>query len=312
MEKTKTTALVLSGGGAKGAFQAGVLQVLKEQGYEYKVISGVSVGSLNGAMLATGQFEQMMSVWNRLTPEQVIEEHSLFYIGRKFLQYKLGFGRPPVSKFHNGPLRELMTRHLSGRPCRIPFHFGYVNLESGRYINATVQCNDTHRIDEDDLTRILASTAIPVMFNPVVVNDTLFVDGGLRNISPIREVLPYNPDRIVIIPTEPVKKTEENTDIRDILQIAFRSIEIMLDEIFNEDIDRFLQLNELVQQAGEQEAVLIKPNGMPYKYIEPLIIAPEQSLGSALDFDNKNVREMMETGRQRAREVLAQRNKTVA
>ncbi len=58
------TALVLPGGGAKGAFQAGVLQVLREQGFTYDVISGISVGSLNGAMLATDQFDTMIEVWN--------------------------------------------------------------------------------------------------------------------------------------------------------------------------------------------------------------------------------------------------------
>jgi len=304
MNGNSKTALVLSGGGAKGAFQIGALNVLRDEGFNYDAISGVSVGALNGAMLATDQFEKLVSIWEKITPEKVVREHSLFKIARQYLAYKIGIGRPPVSKYDNGPLHRLMREHLLGKRAKLPFHFGYVILETGRYVNAVIQWNGNHKIDEGDINRVLASTAIPAIFNPSSIGDKQGVDGGVRNISPIADVLPYNPDRMIIIPTEPVGEEKEHEETRDIISIAFRAINIMLDEIFNEDIDRFLTINSLVKQAEDKDLVLKKDNGTPYKYIEPVIIAPEKSLGSSLNFENRNVRRMMEIGAQRAREVL--------
>lgn len=85
----------------------------------------------------------------------------------------------------------------------------------------------------------------------------------------------------------------------------------MLDEIFQEDIERFLTINELVRQADAQQATLNRPNGIVYKYIEPLIIAPKEPLGSALNFDNENVNALMEVERKRAREALDQKLEVV-
>ncbi|WP_441000676.1 patatin-like phospholipase family protein [Fodinibius sp. SL11] len=299
------TALVLPGGGAKGAFQAGVLQVLREQGFTYDVISGISVGSLNGAMLATDQFETMIEVWKDLTPKQVYREKTLVGLARRYLQYKIGLGKPPVSKFDNGPLHSLLRNHLKGRPTTVPFTFGYVKLETGRYVRASIPHQESHTINEEDICRILASTAIPAVFNPVSVNGYQCVDGGLRDISPIREVLPYNPHRAIIIPTKPTDGLPRPVKSRDIIDIAFRSIDIMMDEIFYEDIARFLTINQLVRQAEDEGVELRHRTGRIYRHVHPLIIAPKEPLGDAMDFSNDNVRRLMEVGRDRAREVLS-------
>lgn len=304
MSKKQKTALVLSGGGAKGAFQVGVMQELRNAGYEFDVISGISVGSLNGAMLATGNFEQLVKVWQQLTPDQVYKERSLVELARRYLFYKLGLGSPPISKYDNTPLRRLMEKHLLNRAPVLPFYFSYVRLETGEYVQAVIRQTDDHTIDEMDISRVLASTAIPAIFNPVRIGEYMCVDGGLRDISPIREVLPHNPDRVIIIPTSPFGMEPTREEACDIIAIAFRAIYIMLDEIFQEDIDRFLTINKLVYQAEQQGAELKRKNGMPYKYIEPLIVSPKKPLGSALNFDNANVNAMMEAGRKRAREVL--------
>lgn len=299
-----TTALVLSGGGAKGAFQAGALEVLRNAGYSFDTISGVSVGALNGIMLATGQFDELLEVWQEITPEKVLRKTSFLTLARQYLFYKMGFGSPPVSRYNNEPLQHLMNYYLKDKKVTLPFHFGYVKLESGTYVKATVRRTDDHTIDQADLKRILASTAIPVYFNPVRIGNFTAVDGGLRNISPIKEVLPYKPDQMIIIPTEPVNKDPGTTKVRDILEIAFRSIDIMLDEIFQEDIDRFLVANRLVKQAEAEGLILRKSDGSPYHYIEPIIIAPEEPLGNAIDFDNQRIRVLMDKGRNRAHKIL--------
>lgn len=306
------TALVLSGGGAKGAFQAGALQVLRENGFSFNAISGISVGSLNGAMLATNQLDKLLEIWHQITPARVYRKNSLLSLARQYLVYKLGFGDPPIARYDNKPLQKLMKHYLIDKQVTLPFHFGYVKLESGKYVQAIIRRTDGHTIDKADLKRLLASTAIPVYFRPVKVGDDWGVDGGVRNISPIKEVLPYNPNQMVIIPTEPLSKDHGTKEVRDILEIAFRSINIMLDEIFHEDIDRFLAINRLVKQAEAKGLTLTKSDGSPYQYIEPILIAPKEPLGDALNFDNQNVRNMMEKGKKRAEEVLGNINEPIA
>lgn len=300
----RTTALVLSGGGAKGAYQAGVLEVLHDAGFRFNAISGVSVGALNGAMLATGQLQELLDVWCNMTPDQILRKHSLLALAQQYFSYKLGLAEPPVSRYHNGPLQHLMKEHLLGKAVHMPFHFGYVKLESGVYVKAIIRRSGEHTIDQRDLDRLLASTAIPVFFNPTIIGDDTCVDGGLRNISPIKEVLPHQPDRLIVIPTKPTGMDPEETGIRDIIEIALRSIAVMLDEIFDNDIDRFLSVNRLVQQAEAEGCTLTKADGTPYHYIEPIIIDPREPLGDTFDFENDKVRKMMEKGRKRALEVL--------
>lgn len=300
----QNTALVLSGGGAKGAFQAGALEVLRESGFRFDVISGMSVGSLNGAMLATGQLEELIDVWHGITADKVLRKKSLASLAFRFLRYKAGLGKPPVSRYTNGPLRELMEQHLLDKKVTLPFHFGYVKLESGDFVRPTLSPADGRTINQRDIDKLLASTAIPVYFNPVAIDNEKAVDGGLRDISPIADVLPHRPDRVVIIPTEPVGQKPAEAEIRDIFDIAFRSINIMLDEIFEEDIDRFLTINMLVRQAEENGLTLTRRDGTPYKFFEPVLIDPAEPLGNALDFDNRRIRELIDHGRYRAREVL--------
>lgn len=299
----KKTALVLSGGGAKGAFQIGALEVFYARGFEFDVISGISVGALNGAMIATGQFEQLQRLWQTLTRSDILERRSLAGVIKQFLLHKIGLEKPPLGLNNPAPLKRLLSNHLLGQEVTIPYHFGFVKLETGDFVNATVRRNG-HRIDEEDILRILASSAIPVQFDPVNFHGQTLVDGGIRNITPIAEVLPYNPDEAVIIPTEPIGNREDNVEVKDILQIAKRTVNVMLEEIFNEDIKRFTETNRLVKQAVEQDLILKKPNGVPYRYIEPYIVAPEKTLGDSLNFSEEMLQDRYEKGKARAERIL--------
>lgn len=295
--------MVLSGGGARGAFQVGVLDVFCKQGYEFDMVSGVSVGALNGAMIATRQFTELQQLWRTIRKEDILRSRSLGEVIQQFVLYKIGIADPPRGLNNLTPLKRLLSNHLFGKEIQIPFHFGFVPLESGHYVNATIR-REGHRIDEDDILRILASSAIPFQFDPVDFYDQTLVDGGIRHISPIAQVLPYNPDEIVVIPTKPLDGRQEEAEVDDILQIGQRAIDVMLDEIFIEDIQRFVQINRLVGQANRQGITLKKPDNTPYKHINATIVAPTQILGDSLDFGEEILQKRYERGKERAREVL--------
>ncbi len=68
----KKTALVLSGGGAKGAFQVGAEKYAREvKGYHWDIIAGVSVGALNGSMLAMAKYDRLFEIWNTISSDKV-------------------------------------------------------------------------------------------------------------------------------------------------------------------------------------------------------------------------------------------------
>lgn len=68
------TALVLSGGGAKGAYEAGCIRALQELGYEFDLVCGTSIGALNGLLVAQKDFDRMYRMWEELSIEQVMRE----------------------------------------------------------------------------------------------------------------------------------------------------------------------------------------------------------------------------------------------
>ena len=120
-----TTALVLSGGGAKGAFQIGALEVFYEHGYEFNIISGVSVGALNGAMIATRQFNELQQLWKTIGRNDILESRTIAGVIKQFLLHKIGVMKPPRGLNDHAPLKRLLSSYLLGKEVKIPFHFGF-------------------------------------------------------------------------------------------------------------------------------------------------------------------------------------------
>lgn len=293
------TALVLSGGGAKGAFQLGALEVLDDHNYTYDTIAGVSVGALNGIMTAAGNLNRLAEIWRTITPDQVYRKRSLVEMARGYLLHWLGLRKPPLGIYSNKPLHKLIQRETKDLQFNIPITVGRVGLKSGAYLNEV----DTASPDFDE--QILASTAIPVIWDPVKIEGNYFVDGGIRNITPLKDVIREDPDRIVVITTEPRDKPPSAKKIKTIADIAERAIGIMLDEIFDEDLKRCMQINHLVRQAEKQGTQLFARDGHRLKAYDLLLIEPEETLGSGLDFERKRLDQLIEKGRQAAIRQIA-------
>ena len=66
-------AVVLSGGGARGAYQAGAWKALRELDYQFDIVTGTSVGALNAAMMASGDFDRAITLWQEISPEAVLK-----------------------------------------------------------------------------------------------------------------------------------------------------------------------------------------------------------------------------------------------
>jgi len=193
-------ALILSGGGARGAFQVGMLhELIVNKGLDFDVIRGVSVGSLNAAILAeastTGnshnnmkkKAEKLKDIWlNEIVGSKSI--YKKHFNGR----VRIALGLDSLNSLK--PLRNLVQKNVKFDEIKNKgrnFAFGTVSLVSGEYFENTVN-------DPEYFEKFIASSSIPVVFPFVKLKSPkdVQVDGGVRNITPLGRVFQTKPDEI--------------------------------------------------------------------------------------------------------------------
>ena len=113
MDQPMKVGLALSGGGAIGAYEVGVVRALAESGTEVHVVAGASIGALNGAILASSDTlaqaaERMAEIWSHLGNSKVLELNKSIYFSL-LTQFGLGFGTPVLSKA-GGIIFEALSR----------------------------------------------------------------------------------------------------------------------------------------------------------------------------------------------------------
>ena len=295
------TALVLSGGGAKGAFQVGAERYLREiRGYHWDVISGVSVGALNGTLLAMRDFERLRHLWNTITTDDVYDGTKKGWkaIARLLLGAK--------SVYDTAPLGRLIDREIDvSKITDVDLRIGAVSLVTGEY--------HVFRPSHPQFKRaLLASTSIPTVFPPIDVGpgQMAMVDGAIRNYSPLGAVLDAEPDEIVVINCMPRVPKRLAKAPSNALRVGLRTFEITTSVIFANDIEKFLRMNRMVEQVAElaagngSELQLKNRNGKTYRRITCTIIEPDTELGEALDFSREAINRHLLAGYEKAKEVF--------
>ena len=287
-------ALILSGGGAKGAFQVGAEKYAREvKGYHWDIIAGVSVGAMNGAMLSMHRYRRLLQIWDTISDEQV-------YTGGFNLISLVKLALGSKSFFSNAPLQKLMQGEFEAGRIIDDLHVGAVSLHTGEYVQFTRESLELAKA-------ILASASIPVVWPPVDISaeHAAMVDGGVRNITPVGDVLDLEPDEIVIINCGPERPPLAPSADANVLSIGLRALDLMQNEIFINDMKTFLRINALVQEAENQGCFLHHPKtGKLLKYYPCQLIEPDAELGDTLDFSQKSVQAGLRAGVRRAREVL--------
>ena len=232
-------ALILSGGSSKGSFQIGVLRhLLNTENIDYDIYGGTSVGSLNAAILASGPLSETLPKAEKIWLHDIKGNHSVWvhhlwnYIllgiglivffticafisfvidGNKLLTLSFIFFascslyvpyyslRNTKSLYKTYPLRSILYKNLdinklqnSGKKLRVCS----VSYESGRYYHGKE--SDVNIVDW-----IMASSAFPVFFPMVEIEDEHWVDGGLLSISTLYEIMKLGATHIDIILTNP-------------------------------------------------------------------------------------------------------------
>lgn len=288
-QRGKMRALVLSGGGAKGAFSVGCLQYLMgELHTNYEILCGVSVGAINVAFLsqfAAGQeveaIEQMKNWWLKLDDKHIYRRWKPF--GRLHSIWR-------SSVYDSTPLQELVRENISLDKIRMSskkVSVGTVSISSGKY-----ECFDQD--DNDFITAVLASSAFPGLLNPVSMKNQLYIDGGCKELSPIRMAIEQHADEIDIITSSPEIRIKKFIEKPSIIDIVKRVVDLSTDTILENDIERVIMYNKLAE-AGLTDK----------KPVKLRIFRPHNNLlDDVLNFDPEKIREMIETGYEDARRIM--------
>lgn len=226
-------ALILSGGGAYGSYQVGVLKELLKEGKEYDVITGISVGSLNAAFLAMypkgkekDAITDLEKFWMFLEPRDIYKKW-----GCKLCQLcVIGCGNKK-SFLNSKPLHDLIYNCIDPDLIRKSGHhlqIGAVNLNNGKY-----EVFDEHSFYL--VKGVIASSAFPAFFKPCEIHGETYIDSGIRNmVFPIEHTLALGIKEMDIIMCIPENVSHEKP--KNALDIAERSIQIMSNEIVKDDL----------------------------------------------------------------------------
>ncbi len=293
-------ALVLAGGGSRGAFECGAIDFLvNEAGLDFDIFLGSSAGALNAAVLGSArnyrelvkQSRELRELWLNIRGNRSIYNSSKFGIINLLLYDAL---HNPVG------LRRLLAEHVDpARLCSNPSKFikvGTVAIETGELFFADSRCRESEPHLRD---YILASASIPVYFPPVKIDGKHWYDGGLRDITPLGAAFEECPDEIVVILTFPVNQDLEpvlpEVRYRGPFHALLRAFNILTSEISANDLQYARVINKHTRLFPGTRRIPIR------------IISPSNALaGELLEFDPEIIRENIKKGFEAARNLLFQ------
>ncbi len=307
------SALVLPGGGARGAFQVGVLKAIAElipprACNPFPVISGTSAGAINSVVLASKArhygiaVDELERVWSQFRSEHVFRTDSwtMFKSSLHWLMAIISGGfiiGAPHSLLDNTPLRSLLSRNIRFPRVKTSIDNGYVDaiaITAASYGSArsmtffqgvagTKEWSRTRRIGirrELHLDHLMASIAVPMIFPPVSIGGEYFGDGAMRQATPLSPAIHLGADRILVIgvrdeTADPAADPASPQPRPSLAQIAGYMLDtLFLDGLYS-DLERMTRLNQLIDSIEP-----LKRTGSLLKVrpIDTMLIVPSEDL----------------------------------
>jgi NTE family protein len=274
-------ALVLSGGGPKGAYEAGVLKKwMAEDGVDYDLVAGISVGALNAAVLCQAPkgspkeaWEYLNRIWLDVDTSKVHKSWWPFGIASALWKPSV-YNSEPLHKWVRGSLDAGKIRG-SGRKLRILA----VSWASG-------ESRTADETEPEIVSWVLASAAFPGMLLPVEVEGELWADGGLRSCTPLGEAIRAGATEIDVVmcsdPRQPSPfKCAGKSAVPD---LAFRALDLLVNEVMR----------------GDLKICDLKNDHPDYRKVTLRVMKPKIDLctivGHGLTFEPQAMRELMELG----------------
>jgi len=301
------TALYLAGGGARGAYQAGVLKaihhIFKSKTLPFSMISGVSVGSINAAVLAENAddfgvaVEKLAALWHDIHCQEIYNA-SNYELGKSVARNLTRFmikQRKSGYLLDTAPLHTFIQNHIN-------FERIHQNIEDGllETMEVITNCYETQRTVSfyqhhsphfDDwfyprhtsqrtalrAEHILASSALPLFFPTVPINGLHYGDGSMGLVSPLRGPLRFHVEKILIIGTRPVPSAIQPEKLQS-KDIGFAHIlGNMLNSLFLDNLDRDIEnvnrMNDIARLLS-----IWKKRHSPWRPVETCHLRPSMNV----------------------------------
>ncbi len=300
-----SSALVLSGGGARAAYQVGVLQAVNEilsapKKSPFPILTGISAGAINSCVLATHshQFSEgvnrLTQVWQNFTPNQVYRT-DLSHLTKNLIHWIWGMARPskqnqrPMALLDNSPLNELLSQLVQFDNIENNINQGVLDAvcttaydyntgDSVSFYQSHGQIKPWHRFrrrgtaDKITVNHLLASAAIPMLFPSTDIDGVHYGDGAMRFLTPLSPALHLGARKLFVVTVNPLNVDEQvhlkTPSLGDISGHLLNSIFI---DSLESDIERLIRVNELLEHIPEEDAI---KEQLSLKPIDALIISP--------------------------------------
>jgi len=301
--------LLLGGGGARAAYQVGVMKAIaeivpEERGNPFPVICGSSAGGINAAVLASHAqcfhegVGRLTGVWENFEVGKVFRSDAWCALSRgsRWLLAILtsGAGGTPKSILDVSPLRSLLESHVSFVRIDEALREGHLqavavtasSYSSGRSISffqGVPELENWSRARRDgvattlEIDHLMASAAIPIIFPAVGIDGQYFGDGSMRQTAPTSPALHLGAEKILVIGVRQESSVPhvENVDHEypGVGQIAGYILDTLFLNSLSADIERLQRINSTLEHVEDK-------SNTPLRQVDTLLISPSQDLAA--------------------------------
>ena len=303
--------LVLPGGGARGAYQVGVLKAISEilpdsSKNPFPIMSGTSVGAINVALLAAESESfvngviKLNNTWGSFSSNRIYKTNpmSLFLSSLHWLLTLITAGilvKNPKSLLNNDPLQRMLIEAVDFEG--IQSNIDKKNIEaiavtcasySKRSTSTFVQSNNSnliwkkfHREGKNaviNVSHLMASVALPLIFPAKIIEHQYFGDGAMRQATPLSPAIRLGANKLLIITTnenhQNLNSEEEQIAHPSIAEIGGYMLDALFSDALYSDLERLDRINQIVNNNDS----VVKTNKKKMKKIDYLVISPSKSI----------------------------------
>lgn len=278
-DNTKKKALVLSGGGGRGAYHVGVLQFLEEHDWIPDIVVGTSIGAVNGAALASGHnARSLKALWRRLKTKDVQKiRWNPFDKGNSILD--------------TNPLRNTLIEdgwldfdQINSERAKVALRITATEVSTGKlFVFGNSKDSRTSRMRQIPLTldHIISSCSIPLVYPATQVDDHVFWDGAVVANTPLGAAIDAGAEEIVVVIMTPHR--EEQGRLQALPMDLLTSVTMMLDWVllssFQAELRTFRSTNQRLALKRALKKYDIGSEKEDKREVEdPIIVSPSTFL----------------------------------
>jgi len=291
-------ALVLGGGSLKGAWQVGAIQAVLETGFKPEMIYGISAGALNATFMVNEAGMQFIDKgeidWDivnkkllRFWLENITKPADIGILKSKF---SLGIDTL-LSRFDGlidtNPLHDKLKKYLNMSMIRrspVYLKVGAVNINTG-------EMHYADPLEQHFLDYVRASSSLPFIMPAIQIGGDhreAYMDGGLREVVPVKKAIEDGATEIYCIATHPKHRPMEHFNYRSFLSLIERVKDITVNQFENSDIEWAENYNENYMSVGSFKLT---------RKIKMTVIRPDEPIHLELtDFSPKDIKEVIKLG----------------